>query len=78
MANNRNSIAAPCRHRRQHRRVAWHEGMAPQDQAQEIQVWHTRNHHPAGNYCCMGSVQIYVMPAEQPIKQYDITPIKTS
>ena len=50
MAYPRKDTSRPRRYRRQHRRMVRNKGMAPQDPAQEIQVWSACNHHRAVSY----------------------------
>ena len=48
MAHIRSYTADDCRHWRQHRSLGRYATLASQDDAQEVQVWHTHNNHHAG------------------------------
>ena len=48
MAHIRNDTAADGSHWRQYRSMGRYADLASQDNAQEIQVWHTRNNHLSG------------------------------
>ena len=48
MAHIRSYTADDCRHWRQYRSMGSYATLASQDDAQEVQVWHTHNNHHAG------------------------------
>ena len=48
MAHIRSYTADDGSHRRQYRSMGRYEALASQDDAQEVQVWHTRNNHYTG------------------------------
>ena len=85
MAYIRGYAAADGSHWRQHRSLGWHETLASQDDAQEVQAWHTSNNHhtdsPAGlsAYKC-NRMNIIEFPVEElhgsvpsDKKEYDLT-----
>lgn len=48
MAHIRGYAADDWRHWRQYRNMGWYATLASQDDAQKVQVWHTRNNHHTG------------------------------